>query len=269
MFNKIKIKKLSFFVVAVLLLTHSYTMAGSEVSETLSKKNNEKQTKECFENVSRSVFAFNQGLDRSLFEPLAKTYRKLPTPIRTGSGNFVSNLSLLLTIPNNLLQGDLKVAGSHAMRLVLNSTIGILGVFDPATSMGLNYQSKEDYGQTLGAWGTQTGCYFVLPVLGPTTVRDFSGTVMNFVGGDPWYNITVRNDTNYVNNSDYYFTRGTGALDFRAKNLESFDSIERNSVDFYASVKSLYLQDRKNKINNSKTTTETQNDSDWEEIETN
>ena len=263
------IKKLFIFIVTISLLAQSYTFAGSEASETLKKKNNKKETIDWFEKVSRSVFAFNQGLDRALFEPLAKTYRKLPTPIRTGSGNVVSNLSLLLTIPNNLLQGNLKQAGSHTMRLVMNSTIGVLGVFDPATSMGLEYQSKEDYGQTLGAWGSESGCYFVLPVLGPTTVRDFSGTLINFVGGDPWYNITVRNDTNYVNNSDYYMTRGTHALDFRAKNIESFDSIERNSVDFYASVKSLYLQDRNNKISNSKTTTETQDDSDWEEIETN
>ena len=263
-----KTKKLFFLIITTLFLTQSYTLAGSEVSESLTKKNNNKETKECFENFSRGVFSFNQGLDRALFEPIAKTYRKLPQPIRKGSGNVVSNLSLLVTIPNNLLQGNVKQAGSNVARLALNSTIGILGIFDPATSVGLKYKDKEDYGQTLGAWGTSTGCYFVLPVLGPTTVRDFSGSVINLLGGDPWYNITVRNDTNYVKNSDYYMSRGAHALDFRAKNIESFDSIERNSVDFYASVKSLYLQDRNNKINNSKATTETQDDSDWEEIET-
>ena len=262
------IKKILLFAIFVLLLFQSHAFSGSDDSESLKNKDGKQQTSECFEGVSRSIFSFNQGLDRAIFEPIAKGYRKLPAPIRTGSSNVVSNLSLLLTIPNNVLQGDLKQAGAHTARLLINSTIGILGILDPADSMGLQHLGREDYGQTLGTWGAGTGCYFVLPILGPTTVRDFSGTVVNFIGGDPWYNVTVKNDTNYVKDSDYYITRGTDSLDFRAKNIESFDSLERNSVDFYASVKSLYLQDRKNKISNSKTTTETQDDSDWEEIET-
>jgi phospholipid-binding lipoprotein MlaA len=200
---------------------------------------------------------------------LAKGYRKLPKPIRKGTGNMVNNLSNLITIPNNLLQGQLQQAGLNTLRFTLNTTIGILGFFDPANGLGLKAVGKEDYGQTLGAWGSHSGCYFVLPVLGPTTVRDFTGTVINFVGGDPWYNVTVRQDTNYFRDRDFYISRATNSVDFRAKNIESFDSLERNSIDFYASVKSLYLQDRKKKVGNSDSITETQDDSDWEEINNN
>ena len=168
-----------------------------------------------------------------------------------------------------MLQGQLQLAGLNTLRFTLNTTIGILGFFDPANRLGLKAVGKEDYGQTLGAWGSRSGCYFVLPVLGPTTVRDFTGTVINFVGGDPWYNVTVRQDTNFFRDRDFYISRATNSVDFRAKNIESFDSLERNSIDFYASVKSLYLQDRKMKVGNSDAITETQDDSDWEEINNN
>ena len=260
-------KNLYIFAIAVLLILPNNSFAGSDGSKELSKKSGS-TTNECFEGVSRTIFSFNQGLDKVLFLPLAKGYRTLPVPIRSGTSNFLSNISLLITIPNNLLQGELGQAGINIGRLAVNTTIGILGIFDPAEKMGLSYRGREDYGQTLGSWGMGSGCYFVLPVLGPTTVRDFGGTLASFVGGDPWYNVTIRNDTHYFKDSDYYLSRSTDALDFRAKNIESFDSLERNSVDFYAAVKSLYLQDRMGKIKNSKIITNTQDDSDWEEIET-
>ena len=249
-------------------MINTNAFSGSEGSEELSKSSGT-STSDCFEGVSRTFFSFNQGLDRAVFEPLAKGYRKLPKPIRKGTGNMVNNLSNLVTIPNNLLQGQLQQAGLNTLRFTLNTTIGILGFFDPANRLGLKAVGKEDYGQTLGAWGSRSGCYFVLPVLGPTTVRDFTGTVINFVGGDPWYNITVRQDTNYFLDRDFYISKVTNSVDFRAKNIESFDSLERNSIDFYASVKSLYLQDRKMKVGNSNAITETQDDSDWEEINNN
>ena len=113
------------------------------------------------------------------------------------------------------------------------------------------------------------GCYVVLPILGPSTVRDTVGSLTSFLGGDPWYNVTVRNDTQYFKDSDYYISRGTDGLDFRAKNIDSFDNLEKNSMDFYASVRSLYLQDRKQKILNSNKIVDTQDDSDWDEIQSN
>ena len=227
------------------------------------------EVKDCFEGLNRATFAFNQGLDKAIFKPIAKGYRKLPSPIRTGTGNVVSNLSNLITIPNNILQGDLKAAGINTARLTLNTTVGIFGIFDVAQQMGFIKYKREDYGQTLGTWGVGEGCYLVLPVLGPSTVRDTVGSFASFMGGDPWYNVTVKNDTQYFNESDYYVSRGTDGLDFRAKNIDSFDNLEKNSMDFYASVRSLFLQDRRQKIANSNKIIDTQDDSDWDEIQSN
>ena len=148
----------------------------------------------------------------------------------------------------------------------INSTAGILGLFDVAKGMGFEKYEKEDYGQTLGVMGSGPGCYLVLPILGSSTARDAFGTLIGMFGGDPWYNVTVKNDTQYFKDSDYYITKGTSGVDFRAKNLEAIDNLEENSMDFYASVKSLYLQDRQQKILNSKQTTETQDDNDWDEL---
>ena len=257
-------------VALILLISfffYSPANAGTDGENSLSSKNQPESVKDCFEKVNRGIFAFNQVLDGAIIEPLAKGYRYIPSPIRNGTGNALGNLSNLITVPNNLLQGDIKTASVNALRFVVNTTIGIFGIFDPAAALGFEKQEKEDYGQTFGRWGMGPGCYLVLPILGPSTVRDTAGTVVNFVGGDPWFNVTVTNDTNYFNESDYYFTRSTSGIDFRSKNIESFDNIEENAIDFYASIRSLYLQDRRQKILNSKKITDTMDDSDWEEIE--
>ena len=262
-------KKILIIVLTSVLLTFSNVSAGTDGENSLSKKNSG-ATKDCFEKVNRGIFAFNQGLDNAIFEPLAKGYRKLPVPIRHGTGNVLDNLSTLMTIPNNLLQGEIKKAGQNTVRFAVNTTLGILGIFDPASGLGFDASDKEDYGQTFGKWGIGEGCYLVLPVLGPSTVRDAIGTIGGAIaGGDPWYNVTVKNDTHYFTDFDYYGTRATSGIDFRAKNIESFENLEQNAIDFYASVKSLYLQDRKQKIVNSEKITDTMDDGDWEEIESN
>ena len=126
---------------------------------------------------------------------------------------------------------------------------------------------RDSYGQTLAVHGAGPGCYVVLPVLGPSTARDAISSVANFVGGDAWYNVSVKNDTQYFSDFDYYSSRATSGVDFRAKNYDSIENLEKNSLDFYASVKSLYLQDRQQKILNSTKIIDTQNDGDWEEFE--
>ena len=245
-------------------------LAGSDGTLELSKKNNNnnyKDVKDCFETVNRGIFAFNQGLDKVFFKPISKGYRMLPQPIRSGTSNVISNLTNVVTIPNNVLQGQFGNAGVNSLRFVINTTLGIAGIFDVASYYGLKKHGKEDYGQTFGTWGFSEGCYFVLPVLGPTTVRDSFGSLVNIVGGDAWYNVTVANDTQYFNESDYWLSRLTAGVDFRAKNLESFNSLEKNSLDLYASVRSLYIQDRQRKIKNLDKTTETLSDDDWEELD--
>ena len=260
------------FSILIILLFSQFQVLNSIAAsdgevEISSKENNNQAVKDCFESVNRGIFAFNQGLDKVIFKPLAKGYRKLPQPVRSGTSNALNNLESLITIPNNILQGQIKDASINSLRLIINSTLGIAGIFDVASYYGLEKRDKEDYGQTLGTLGVGEGCYFVLPVLGPTTVRDSIGSLANVVGGDAWYNVTVANDTQYFNEADYYFSRLLSGVDFRAKNLESFDSLENTSIDLYASIRSLYLQDRQRKIKNIDETTETMSDDDWEEID--
>ena len=249
----------------VSIMLSSNVSAGTDGENNLSKKS--KPVKDCCESINRATFALNQGLDKVIFEPVAKVYRFLPSPVRAGTSNALTNLSSLVTIPNNILQGEFKKAGINTGRFALNTTVGVLGIFNVAKRMNFPEYEKEDYGQTLGVMGVGTGCYVVLPVIGPSTVRDTVGSFANLLGGDAWYNVTVANNTQHVSDFDYWASRvGTG-IDFRAKNIDSFENLEKNSMDFYASVRSLYLQDRQRKIENSKTTTETMDDGNWEEIE--
>jgi len=262
-------KKLLSIVILILFSQFQVlnAIAASDGQLEISSKKNSQDVKDCFESFNRGIFAFNQVLDKAVFKPLAKGYRKLPQPMRSGTSNALNNLGNLVTIPNNILQGQIKDASINSLRLMINSTLGIAGLFDVASYYGLPKIDKEDYGQTLGTWGFNEGCYFVLPVLGPTTLRDSIGSLANIVGGDAWYNVTVANNTQYFNESDYYLTRLLSGVDFRAKNLEAFDSLENSSIDLYASIRSLYLQDRQRKIKNIDEITETMNDEDWEEID--
>tara|TARA_B100000945_G_C20338578_1_gene576187 strand:- start:179 stop:913 length:735 start_codon:yes stop_codon:yes gene_type:complete len=221
--------------------------------------NNAKAVEECFEGTSRAIFKFNMAFDNVILEPIAKGYNKLPNPIKNGTSNFTSNIATLLSIPNHLFQGNLKEAGDATASFVINTTVGIVGLANPAEKLGLKAQ-KEDVGQTLGSYGFGPGCYFVLPILGPTTARDTVGLIADsFV--DPFAHITWReNELFGISGSrlDYLSVKGTEAVDFRADNDANFESLEKNSIDLYASFKSLYLQNRENKINNA-----TGSDDDW------
>ena len=254
------------FITSFISLILSFSVnAGTDGENNLSK--NSKPVKDCFESVNRATFALNQSLDKVLFKPIAKTYRVLPSSVRTGTNNVIVNLSSLITIPNNVLQGEFKTAGINTGRFAVNTTVGILGIFDVAKKMGFSKYEKEDYGQTLGVWGVGAGCYLVLPVLGPSTVRDTAGSFINIVGGDPYYNASTHGNNEYLDRSDYILTKTLTAIDFRAKNLETLENLEKNSLDFYASIRSLYLQDRQRKIANKNATIEVLYEGDWEEIE--
>ena len=259
------IKKILVIVITTFTLTFN-AIAASD-GELLLNKNEPSEVKDCFEGFNRASFALNQGLDKVIFKPISSVYRTLPSPIKTGVSNSLDNLSNVVTIPNNILQGDFSNAGINTGRFVINTTLGILGIFDVATYLGFTEYVKEDYGQSLAKHGFGPGCYIVLPVLGPSTARDTVASLTNFMGGDAWYNVTVRNDTHYFRDVDYYASKGVGGVDFRAKNFDDINNLEENSIDFYASVKSLYLQDRRKRILNATGATQTQDDSDWEEIE--
>ena len=213
---------------------------------------NVEAAEECFEGVSRSVFKFNMAFDKAVLKPIAKGYNKLPEPIKNGTSNFTSNMATLLSIPNSLLQGNIKQVGHSTGSFLINSTIGILGVLNPAEKMGLK-PHKEDVGQTLGTYGVGPGCYLVLPILGPSTARDSFGLLADtFV--DPFAHVTIReNELLGIsgNDLDYFSVKGVTAVDFRADNDQNFESLEKNSLDLYSSLKSVYLQSRENKIRNS------------------
>ena len=207
---------------------------------------------ECFESISRGIFKFNQGFDNLLLEPVAKVYNKLPEPIRNGTGNFTSNIATLLSIPNHLLQGEMRLASHATGSFLVNTTVGVLGLGNPAAALGLENQ-KEDLGQTLGSYGVGGGCYFVLPILGPTTLRDSVGMVIdnNYLDAFAkvtWHEKEINNLSG--NKIDYVGVKAATAVDFRGDNMLNFESLEKNSIDLYAATKSLYLQDRNKKIKN-------------------
>ncbi len=259
------IKKFALIIITTLALTLNAHSASD--GELIMKKNKPSEIKDCFEKINRATFAFNQALDGMVFKPVSSAYRTLPSPVKIGVSNSLDNLSNLVTIPNNILQGDFSNAGKNTGRFLINSTVGVLGLFDVAQYIGFSSYEKEDYGQSLANLGVGPGCYVVLPVIGPSTARDAIASAANFLGGDAWYNVTVKEDTHYFTDVDYYASKITGGVDFRAKNYNSIENLEKNSIDFYASVKSLYLQDRQQKILNTKKIINTQNDSDWEEID--
>ena len=241
---KINIKKLNLILVIFIVI---FSISGV------------KATEECFEKTSRAIFKFNMAFDDAILEPIAKGYNKLPEPIKDSTSNFTSNIGMLLSIPNNLLQGNFEQLGHSIGSFVVNSSLGVLGLFNPAEKLGLK-PHKEDAGQTLGAYGVNSGCYFVIPILGPTTVRDSFGMIADtFI--DPFAHITIREHELFGasgNSLDYYAIRGTTAIDFRADNDTNFTSLEKNSLDLYSSLKSVYLQNRENKIKNS-----VNNQDDW------
>ena len=239
---KINIKK-----IALVLAITVFSISGA------------KATEECFENTSRAIYKFNMAFDDIILRPVAKGYNKLPEPIKIGTSNFTSNIGTLLSIPNNLLQGNFNQLGHSIGSFIVNTSVGILGFLNPAERIGLK-PHKEDVGQTLGLYGVGPGCYFVLPVLGPTTLRDSFGMVADsFV--DPFAHVTIREHELLGSSGtafDYFAVKGTTAIDFRADNDVNLESLEKNSLDMYSSIKSIYLQNRENKIKNS-----TNDQDDW------
>ena len=262
------LKKLTITIIAFFLL--AFNANASSDGELLLKQDKSEETKDCFEKLNRATFKFNQGLDKVIIKPIAKGYRNLPNGVQKGTKNVIKNLSNLITIPNNILQGDIKTAIINTGRLAINTTVGLLGTIDVANKMGFPKYEKEDYGQTLGVWGVGPGCYMVIPVLGPSTIRDTAGSFANVLGGDPWYNASIHGNNEFLSEGMYITSKALSGIDFRSNNIESLDNLKKNSIDFYATLRSLYLQDRQNKIkNNQRGRIEVlyKDEEDWEEID--
>jgi phospholipid-binding lipoprotein MlaA len=188
-----------------------------------------------FERFNRSVFSFNQGLDKHIAQPVARGYVKVaPAPVRSGVSNFFANLGYPTVIVNDLLQAKPLPFLKDTTRFAVNTTVGIGGLFDPASKFGLE-SNNEDFGQTLGRWGIGTGPYLVLPLLGPSDARDLVGRVADH----------FTQPTTYVDDRSLAWgLRGGELLDTRAATLEASDVMNR-AFDPYAFMRNAYLQRRR------------------------
>lgn len=197
------------------------------------------------EPLNRQIFEVNLFLDRILLKPAAQAYVWLfPVELRDAIHNIITNADEPVNFANAVLQGDAGRAATAFGRLAINTTLGVGGMIDVATDLGLE-PVEEDFGQTLAVWGVGSGPYLVLPIFGPATVRDGFGRVGDFFF-DPLTYVLWNTDKDYIGPS----ILATTALDLRSRNLDTLDEIERTSVDFYATIRSLYQQRREDLINN-------------------
>jgi len=197
-----------------------------------------------FEPVNRAIFSFNNVADRIVLEPIAKGYKKLPSPLQSGINNFLSNLRAPLVVVNQLLQGQGENAVQSSGRFIVNSTVGVFGLFDVAEKIGLE-EKEEDYGQTLATWGVGDGFYIVLPLFGPSNLRDTSGMVLTMLT-DPINAYAVSEGEAWL----VPMRTSVNAVDTRSQIIDEVNALRDNSVDYYAAVRSSYYQNRKAAINN-------------------
>jgi phospholipid-binding lipoprotein MlaA len=210
-----------------------------------------------FEIVNRFIFAFNEALDVLVLQPVAATYRFiLPQVMQDSVRNVIRNLKAPVIFVNKVWQGQEEQASTTLVRFLVNSTLGLAGLFDVAGSWGYEYH-EEDFGQTLGVYGAGPGPYLVLPLFGPSSVRDAIGLGVDTLL-DPWPYVLdaadVEKDTEIL-----LGRRIAGGVDLRARNLETVADLKRDSVDFYARIRSLYLQNRRSLINDDADTTSESN----------
>ena len=196
------------------------------------------------EGINRAVFGFNNVADKIILEPAAKGYKKLPSPVQSGISNFINNLKLPLVAVNQLLQGQGKNAAESTGRFLVNSTVGIFGLVDVADDLGLE-QKEEDFGQTLATWGVGDGFYVVLPLFGPSNLRDTTGMVMTMMT-DPVNAYASRQGEAWA----IPMRTAANAVDQRSKIIDEVNALRNNSIDYYAAVRSSYYQNRKAAIMN-------------------
>ncbi len=203
-----------------------------------------------FESYNRAIYKFNDKLDQYVLKPVAEGYNTVtPKPVQKGVSNFFSNLDDVVVLINNLFQFKLKNTASDAGRLVINSTLGLFGLIDWASDIGLE-KHNEDFGQTLGYWGVPEGPYFVLPFLGPGTIRDTGGWLADSSYFDPIYN-KVHKDFPAPSRGDGTAVWGmtiVKAVDSRAKLLKAGNIMDEAALDPYVFLREAYLQHRKDLV---------------------
>lgn len=203
------------------------------------------------EKFNRKIFSFNDFLDRYFLEHVAEAYRKdVPKSARDGVRNFLTNLSSPISAVNSFLQGNANNGLATFSNFLINSTIGVVGVFNVAEEKGIRYH-KEDFGQTLGHYGVKSGPYLVVPFFGPSSVRDFSGTITDQITSPTSYNAFKIGGKTYLLGQETLVTITLArAVDTRESLLDIIDDARKDSFDFYATVRSAYTQKRSNDIKN-------------------
>ena len=202
--------------VAALFLAALLAVGGHAQAQTESAESAESNFHDPLEGINRAILNFNFKVDRFVLKPVAKTYIRLPRPVRNGVGNFFSNLQEPTTIINDLLQGKWAHAGRDSGRFVINTILGFGGLMDVATHLDLP-KRNEDFGQTLAVWGVPSGPYLMLPFLGPSTVRDIVGTVPQYVATDPVYALDA---------PEQWYVNGLRLVDARARGLGADDALD-------------------------------------------
>ena len=243
-----KIKINLFIILFIAIFCHKIHSAASDQVDTnpddFETSKVEVEIYDPLEKINRAVFSFNNVADQIILEPVAKGYKKLPSPIQSGISNFLSNLRTPLVVVNQFLQGQGSNAAQSTGRFLVNSTVGFFGIFDVAEKIGLE-EKEEDFGQTLATWGVGDGFYIVLPFFGPSNLRDTTGIVLTAMTdpisayavseGEAW-TIPIRIAAN--------------AVDQRSKIIDEVNALRDNSIDYYAAVRSSYYQNRKAAIEN-------------------
>ena len=241
---------LSTLTIILSLVLFNYSVLSDESDKVTTSSsdfetgNFEDEIYDPLEGFNRAIFKFNNAADQIILEPVARGYRKLPSPMQNGISNLLSNLRMPLVIVNQLLQGQVKNSAESTGRFVVNTTAGVFGLFDVADNIGLE-EKDEDYGQTLATWGVGDGFYVVLPIFGPSNLRDTAGLLLTattdplnayaVTEGEGWL-VPVRTTIN--------------AVDRRSKIIDEVNALRNNSVDYYAAVRSSYYQNRKAAIQN-------------------
>ena len=238
---------LSFFIFLTCFSTNVFSAASDQVdtsSDDFETSQVEDEIYDPFEPINRAIFSFNNVADRIVLEPIAKGYKKLPSPLQTGISNFLSNLRAPLVVLNQVLQGQGENAFQTTGRFFVNSTVGIFGLIDVAEKMGLE-EKEEDFGQTLATWGVGDGFYIVLPLFGPSNVRDTTGMIMTMMT-DPINAYVVSEGEAWI----VPMRTAANAVDQRSKIIDEVNALRDNSLDYYAAVRSSYYQNRNAAINN-------------------
>ena len=242
-----KIKRLSIVILILFLNNNLYGAASDDVQTESTDFETSRFEDEVFdplEPFNRAIFSFNNAADKIILEPMSKGYKKLPSPVQSGISNFLSNLRMPLVVVNQLLQGQGKNARESTGRFLVNSTIGVFGLIDVADKIGLE-EKKEDFGQTLATWGVGDGFYIVLPLFGPSNVRDTTGMVLTYATdpinayavteGEAWI-VPLRTAVNAIDQRSKIIDEVNALRRFFLKYLPEFSagcqpSRNRNSID--------------------------------------